>query len=145
MKKLIIVLFMLTSVFSFSNSRTESLISSAYSKLGSRYSYGSKGPYRFDCSGFTYYLFRKYGAYVPRTSSSQSRSGRRVSRGNLERGDLVFFDTSRRGRVNHVGIYLGNNRFIHASSGKNRKVVVSPLNKGFYRNRFKWGVKNPLA
>nr|MBL0721361.1 C40 family peptidase [Sulfurovaceae bacterium] len=108
--------------------------------LGKRYVWGATGPYRFDCSGFTSYVCKKNGVNIPRTSLKQSRVGKYVSRGNLRAGDLIFFDTSkrRRGFVNHVGIYIGNNKFIHASSAK-KKVVVTSLNTPFYRSRFKWG------
>jgi cell wall-associated NlpC family hydrolase len=108
--------------------------------LGKRYVWGATGPYRFDCSGFTSYVCKKNGVCLPRTSVKQSRVGKRVSRRSLKAGDLVFFDTSKRhrGHVNHVGIYIGNNKFIHASSAK-KKVVITSLNKPFYKSRFKWG------
>lgn len=108
------------------------------SKLGKRYVWGATGPSCFDCSGFTSYIYRKKGITIPRTSSQQSRYGRFISRKNLKPGDLIFFDTSRhsRGVVNHVGIYIGDNKFIHASSAE-KKVVITSLNKKFYNNRFK--------
>ncbi|MEA3490743.1 MAG: LysM peptidoglycan-binding domain-containing protein, partial [Campylobacterota bacterium] len=108
--------------------------------LGKRYVWGAAGPSTFDCSGFTSYICKKSGVSVPRTSIKQSKVGKRVKRKNLKAGDLVFFDTSKRhrGYVNHVGIYIGNNKFIHASSAKKR-VVITSLNKPFYKSRFKWG------
>lgn len=108
--------------------------------LGKRYVWGANGPQTFDCSGFTKYVCNKSGISLPRTSIRQSKVGKRVSRANLKAGDLIFFDTSHkhRGYVNHVGIYIGNNKFIHASSGK-RKVVITSLDKAFYKSRFKWG------
>ena len=71
---------------------------------------------------------------------SQSMS---IERSDLKKGDLIFFDTSkkRKGYVNHVGIYLGNNKFIHASSAKKR-VVITSLNKNFYSKRYK-GARRP--
>ena len=115
-------------------------LTAAKKQLGKRYVYGATGPYTFDCSGFTSYVCKKNGVCLPRTSINQSKVGKRVSRHNLKAGDLVFFDTSkrRRGYINHVGIYMGNNKFIHASSAK-KKVVVSSLEKPFYKARFKWG------
>ncbi len=115
----------------------------AYAKrfLGSRYVWGASRPGAFDCSGFTQYVMRHAkGRSIPRVSRRQAYYGRYVSRRNLRAGDLVFFDTSRRrrGYVNHVGIYIGNGKFIHASSGKHR-VVITSLNKPFYRQRFMWG------
>ncbi len=109
--------------------------------LGRRYVWGAEGPRAFDCSGFTQYVMRKTkGITIPRVSRKQAYYGKYVSRSHLRPGDLVFFDTSRRrrGYVNHVGIYIGNNKFIHASSAKHR-VVITSLDRPFYRARFKWG------
>ncbi len=115
----------------------------AYAKrfLGVRYRWGATGNGGFDCSGFTQYVMRHAkGRLIPRVSRRQAYYGKYVSRRNLRPGDLIFFDTSRRrrGYVNHVGIYIGNGKFIHASSGKHR-VVITSLNKPFYRSRFMWG------
>ncbi len=115
----------------------------AYAKrfLGVRYVWGATGRGGFDCSGFTQYVMRHAkGRTIPRVSRRQAYYGKYVSRRNLRAGDLIFFDTSRRrrGYVNHVGIYIGNGKFIHASSGKHR-VVITSLNKPFYRSRFMWG------
>ena len=109
--------------------------------LGSRYVWGASRPGAFDCSGFTQYVMKRAkGRVIPRISRRQAYYGKYVSRRNLRPGDLVFFDTSRsrRGYVNHVGIYIGNNKFIHASSAKHR-VVITSLNKPFYSARFMWG------
>ena len=109
--------------------------------LGSRYVWGASRAGAFDCSGFTSYVMRHAkGRAIPRISRRQAYYGRYVSRRNLRAGDLIFFDTSRRrrGYVNHVGIYIGNHMFIHASSAKHR-VVITSLNKPFYRSRFMWG------
>jgi len=122
------------------SSGRKALPKTAKKHLGKRYVWGATGPYRFDCSGFTSYVCKKNGVCLPRTSISQSKVGKYVSRNNLVAGDLIFFDTSKRrkGYVNHVGIYIGNNKFIHASSAK-KKVVVTSLDKPFYKSRFKWG------
>jgi cell wall-associated NlpC family hydrolase len=109
--------------------------------LGTRYVWGAEGPRGFDCSGFTQYVMRKSkGVRIPRVSRRQAYYGKYVSRRNLKPGDLIFFDTSRRrrGYVNHVGIYIGNGKFIHASSARHR-VVITSLNSPFYKARFKWG------
>ncbi len=117
------------------------VIRTAKRYLGRRYVWGATGPSKFDCSGFTQYVLRKSkGVRIPRVSRQQAYYGKYVSRRNLRAGDLIFFDTShrRRGYVNHVGIYIGNNQFIHASSARHR-VVITSLNRPFYRARFKWG------
>ncbi len=108
-------------------------------KLGKRYVWGATGPVNFDCSGFTSYICKKKGIRIPRTAKQQSKYGKLIARNNLKPGDLLFFDTSRRSRgvVNHVGIYIGDSKFIHASSAQ-KKVVITSLNKVFYSNRFKW-------
>jgi len=122
-----------------SSVKGKKLISIAKKKLGRRYVWGATGQRNtFDCSGLTSYVCKKNGIKIPRRAIEQSKYGKYVSRKNLKPGDLIFFDTSkhRKGYVNHVGIYIGNNKFIHASSAK-KKVVITSLNKPFYSQRFK--------
>ena len=117
--------------------KATSIINIAKTKLGRKYVWGAIGERgTFDCSGFTSYVYKKNGIHIPRTSRNQAKYGKYISRNNLKKGDLIFFDTSKRrkGYVNHVGIYLGNGKFIHASSAK-KKVVVSSLSK-FYAQRY---------
>ena len=108
--------------------------------LGKKYVWAANGPKTFDCSGFTCYVSKKNGVHLPRTSIRQAEVGKKITKSQLKAGDLIFFDTSkeRKGFVNHVGIYIGGGNFIHASSGA-KKVVISSLNQGFYRQRFMWG------
>ena len=113
------------------------LISYAKKFLGKPYVWGAQGPNSFECSGFTYYVFKNSANItLPRTSKDQSTYGTTVSKKNLKVGDLVFFDTSgsNSGNVSHVGIYIGSNQFIHASSSKG-KVVISDFNN-YYTNAF---------
>lgn len=119
--------------------KTKTLKRIAKSKLKKRYVWGAVGPRTFDCSGYTSYVYKKLGVKLPRVSRDQAKFGKKIKRANLEAGDLIFFDTStpRKGVVNHVGIYLGNDKFIHASSAKKR-VVISKLSKSFYSKRYKW-------
>ncbi len=88
-----------------------------------------------DCSGFTSQVFRSKGIHLPRTSREQAGVGKKVAKGHLEAGDLVFFHTGRGSRVTHVGVYIGKGKFIHASSGGGQ-VQVNSLNSGYYANRF---------
>ena len=129
-------------IFSGTNSKKSmKIIKLAKNKLGRRYVWGAVGQKNtFDCSGLTSYVCKKNGIKIPRRAIEQSKYGKYVSRKDLKPGDLIFFDTSKRrkGYVNHVGIYLGNNKFIHASSAK-KKVVITSLNKNFYSQRFKGG------
>ena len=124
--------------------RCKRITSLAKTKLGKRYVWGASGNKNtYDCSSFTKFVYKKNGINIPRTSIRQSKFGKFVKRSELQKGDLVFFDTSkkRKGYVNHVGIYLGDNKFIHASSAK-KKVVITSLNKNFYSNRYK-GARRP--
>jgi cell wall-associated NlpC family hydrolase len=119
--------------------KCQRITSVAKTKLGKRYVWGASGNKNtYDCSSFTKFVYKKIGITLPRTSINQSKFGKYVKRSELQKGDLIFFDTSKRrkGYVNHVGIYLGDNKFIHASSAK-KKVVITSLNKDFYSNRYK--------
>ncbi len=91
---------------------------------GRPYRYGASGPSSFDCSGYTRYVFAKNGITLPRTSSSQYRAARRISKASAKPGDLVFFGSG--SRVYHVGIYAGNGRMWHSPRpGKTvRKVKI---------------------
>lgn len=120
------------------NPFSRTVINLAKQELGKKYVWGATGKRgTFDCSGFTQYVYNQTGVAIPRTSITQAEFGQSISRSELQKGDLIFFDTSRnrRGYVNHVGIYIGNNMFIHASSIK-KKVVITSLNETFYSQRF---------
>ena len=106
--------------------------------LGKPYVWGAQGPNSFDCSGFTYYVFKnKAGIVLPRTSSAQSKYGTYVSKSNLKAGDLVFFDTNgaNDGNVSHVGMYIGNGQMIHASYGQ-KKIVIANFNDSYYQKAY---------
>ena len=113
----------------------------AKSFLGVPYVWGATGPSKFDCSGFTQWVYRDSGINIPRVSKDQARVGQFIKYNNLQRGDMVFFDTKKKrtGRVSHVGIYLGNNNFIHASSAGKSVVIYNFDEKTFYKKRFLWG------
>ena len=87
----------------------------------------------YDCSGLTYYTFGSMGVEIPRTANEQFHTGTPISRDELQKGDLVFF--GRRGRATHVGIYMGNGMFQHASSAK-RRVIICSLNTSYYRRHY---------
>jgi cell wall-associated NlpC family hydrolase len=113
----------------------------AKSFLGTPYVWGATGPSKFDCSGFTQGVYRDVGINIPRVSKDQARVGQYIAYSNLQRGDMVFFDTKRHrsGKVTHVGIYLGNGNFIHASSAGKKVVIYNFNKKEFYKKRFLWG------
>lgn len=113
----------------------EDLVKRAREMLGVRYVYGASSRHATDCSGLTSLSYRSAGLKIPRTSREQSSIGRAVHKSDLKAGDLVFFKTGRSSRINHVGIYEGNGKFIHASSADGR-VRESSLFEGYYTRRY---------
>jgi len=109
--------------------------------LGAPYVWGGNGPSCFDCSGFTKMVYNAIGIELPRVSRDQAKVGRLVHFDELQKGDIIFFDTGKKyqRRVTHVGIYLEDGKFIHASSGKRRVVITSFNKRIFYKKRFLWG------
>ena len=106
----------------------------AKSMIGHAYRYGGQSPGGFDCSGLVWYSYKKVGVKTARTTKALRKQVKKVSRKNLRAGDLVFF----KGwvRTGHVGIYIGDGRFVHApSSGK--KVKLDRLDKGYWKDHFK--------
>jgi peptidoglycan DL-endopeptidase CwlO len=95
----------------FGSPIAKSALSEARSKLGVPYVWGAAGPNSFDCSGLVQWAFKQVGIKLPRVAAAQSQVGTPVSRNNLRPGDLVFFYTP----VSHVGIYIGDNKILHAS------------------------------
>ncbi|HEY5974742.1 MAG TPA: NlpC/P60 family protein [Geobacteraceae bacterium] len=110
------------------------LKSKAYGFLGTRYRFGGTSKNGLDCSAFVQKVFRSMEVSLPRTAREQFERGEEVAPGDLQKGDLVFFRTYA-SFPSHVGIYLGNNRMIHASS-RDRRVVVSTVNTPYYRSRY---------
>lgn len=111
------------------------VIDVARAELGTPYRYGGASPQRgFDCSGLVYYSFRHAGYSVPRTVLGQYRASEPVLGRDLRPGDLVFFRTLRK-RVSHVGIYLGDGRFLHAPSSGS-KVRIGTLDSDYWRAKF---------
>lgn len=117
------------------------LLLEARTHLGAPYSHGSKGPNRFDCSGFSSYVYRQFGVNLSSSSRAQFTQGRKVERKDLKKGDLVFFTSrSSGGGVGHVGIVTeaspdGNFKFIHASI---KGVKISSCS-GYYEGRYLGG------
>jgi len=110
-----------------------------YSKklLGIKYVYGGSTTKGFDCSGFVSYVFNKFGINLPRSSKDMGSGGIAVKKADLKPGDLVFFDTNGGlNSINHVGIYIGNGKFIHASSSLGRKVTISNLGDSYYSKTY---------
>jgi cell wall-associated NlpC family hydrolase len=105
--------------------------------LGAPYRYGGAGPDTFDCSGLVSYVHRRFGYATPRTAAQQFAAATPVSRGELRPGDLVFFRLSG-ATVSHVGVYIGNDEFVHAPQ-TGTTVRVAKLEDDYYRNRYAGG------
>jgi cell wall-associated NlpC family hydrolase len=104
------------------------------SYLGTPYQGSAHGDKNLDCSGFTMTVFEKFNnTQLPRTTKKQFRSGRKVSKQQLRYGDLVFFKTNR-SSVSHVGIYVGFNEFVHASTSNG--IIISNLSEKYWKKRY---------
>lgn len=119
----------------------DSLVRTARQFIGTPYRYGATGPSRFDCSGFTAYIYRQFGISLSRTSSGQRNEGYKVSGDSIRRGDLVVFGSRRNTRTpGHVGIVVdffpetGTFTFVHAST--HGGVMIDSIDETYYRRRF---------
>ena len=110
----------------------------AKSLVGKPYVYGSTGPNSFDCSGFVVYVYKKFGINLPRTSQAQAYVGKRISKSELQPGDLVFSNTY--SSLYHVGVYIGNGQFVHAANSSTG-VTISNINDGYYGPRYAWSTR----
>ena len=115
----------------------ENMLINAKKHLGEDYVWGGTNPGGFDCSGYMQYIYKKEGVAIPRTANQQSKVGKEISRFELKKGDLLFFltDKSRNIPITHVGMYLGDDKFIHAAS-KRKGIIISSLNKSRYSRLF---------
>lgn len=109
----------------------------ARSQLDKPYQWGGQGPEKFDCSGLVFYIFGSLDVSMPRVSREQAKFGTKVKKSELQPGDLVFFITSGKD-INHVGIYVGGSRFIHAPR-QYSPVRYDSLNNSWWRQRFQFG------
>ncbi|KHL93696.1 hydrolase [Paenibacillus sp. IHB B 3415] len=124
------IIFTIGAGSAFADSKMDKVIDKA---IGTKYVSGGVSTNGFDCSGFTMYVFDKIGINLPHQSGSQYEMGTAVSRDEMRPGDLVFFNTSGKG-ISHVGIYVGDGEFAHASSS--RGVTISSLSDSYYVNRY---------
>jgi peptidoglycan endopeptidase LytE len=103
---------------------------------GCQYVYGSASPsIGFDCSGFAYYVYGQFGYAIPRTAHLQYNEGTAISKEDMRPGDLIFFTTDGSGSVSHVGIYIGNNQFINATS-TGGSVSICDLDSNYWSKAF---------
>jgi cell wall-associated NlpC family hydrolase len=114
----------------------DEIVSTARSFVGVPYRWGGVSPeHGFDCSGLSMTVYHLNGLNLPRSSKDQWATGSPVNRSRLSKGDLVFFDTLGRGKISHVGIYLGEDHFIH-SPGINKRIRTESLSSRYFRRRY---------
>ena len=123
------------------SSLAQKIIATAKQYLGVPYLWGGSTPSGFDCSGFVQYVLGRHGISIPRTSKEQWTVGASVSKNQLQPGDLVFFANTYTTGISHLGIYIGNNQFIHASSSKG--VTITDLSNSYWAARY-YGAKRVI-
>lgn len=112
------------------------IVRTAYAYRGTPYVWGGERPGGFDCSGFTLHLLGKKGVSLPHSARAQFNMGHKVDRNGMKPGDLVFFHTVTPG-ISHCGMYVGNGKFVHASSRRSGGVRVDSLDGGYYSKAFR--------
>lgn len=130
-----------TQVYENKINKIDKILEEAFKLIGMKYVWGAVGPDKFDCSGFVLYVIEKsINVKLPRVSSDMAVINKnKLSLKEIKRGDLIFFDTLNKNRVSHVGIYIGDNKFIHAPNSL-KNVMVSEINS-YYKKKFKWGIR----
>lgn len=118
-----------------SNKSADAIVAYAKTFQGYPYVYGSNGPSSFDCSGFVQYVYKHFGYSLSRSSKTQANDGVAVSKSNLQPGDILIFKNTAKTEIGHVGIYIGNGQFIHASNPKTG-VTISSLSSASYQQRY---------
>ena len=115
------------------NSQASTIEALAKRYIGGKYIWGGETPKGFDCSGYTQYIYKQIGINLPRTALLQSKVGKKIKNKSYQKGDLLFFltDKKRGIPITHVGIYLEDNKFIHAASTK-KGIIISDLKKSKY-------------
>jgi len=117
-----------------SNAKGDAIVKSAQKYMGVPYVWGGTALDGWDCSGYTQYVMKENGISIPRTAAEQYAKGTAVNKSKLKVGDLVFFTTYKPG-ASHVGFYMGNGKFIHASSAA-KEVTINSLNEEYYTEHY---------
>lgn len=138
---LVIIVFQISIADTFIYAKTKKsphndrnqIIKTAKKYIGKKYTYGGKSAKGFDCSGFVMYVFKENGIMIPRMSKNQFKKGKKINKSKALKADLIFFRI-KGNRISHVGIYLGNKKFIHSpSSGK--KVSISSIENPYWKKK----------
>ena len=125
-----------TNLYSSNSSNSSDIVGIAKKYLGVKYKYGGTSPNTgFDCSGYTSYVYAQVGISLPHSAKSQSSYGTYIARENLQPGDLVFLSNNKTNGIGHVGIYIGDNKIIHAESSRYYKITINELT-GWYANHY---------
>lgn len=111
----------------------QSIVVEALGQIGRPYRFGGAGPEGYDCSGLVYYVFGQVGIKLPRSASEQHAAGRPIELAEAEPGDLLFYRI--RGGVDHVAIYLGDGRAVHAPAAR-KSVIVAAVELPYWKQRF---------
>lgn len=119
----------------------DKIIATAKKYIGVPYVWGGTSPSGFDCSGLVQYVFKQHGISLNRTTVTQYKQGTYVSKASLKPGDLVFFQNTYGSGISHVGIFIGNGQFIHASSSKG--VMISSLSNTYWASHY-YGARRVL-
>jgi len=124
-----------TSAIGEASETARAVVEYAMQYLDCEYVYGGSGPYSFDCSGFTMYVFSNFGVYLPHSATGQASYGQYVSWDNLQPGDLLIFRDRANSSIGHAGIYIGGGQFIHAANPSSDMQITS-LDSSYYSARF---------
>ncbi len=129
-----------TAIYSntITTANVQKIINKAVSFKGTKYKYGGTSKRGMDCSGLMFVAFKNGNINLPRTALEQSKKGKKITTKKIKKGDLVFFKTNRKKRINHVGLVVshknGNVKFVHTSSS--RGVMISSLKDGYWANAY---------
>ena len=146
MKKLLVIMIAIIMLLPFiGKAENTEVINEALLHLGKPYVYATEGPNTFDCSGFVFYCYKKIeNIELLRSAKEQGYDETYPIIRNiwqLKNGDVVCFNTNLYDDdlSDHTGLYIGQGKFIHCSSGRKSGVIISSLLEGFYNERFSWG------
>jgi len=114
--------------------KRHTIVKTAEKYIGVKYKFGGKDPSGFDCSGYSSYVYKKVGVTLPHSAQQQYANGKRIGIKKAKPGDLVFFRI-KGWKISHVGIYLGDYKFIHAPS-KGKSVSVDDIRKDYWHKRY---------